>query len=43
MASYLEKQIPLLTKAVAKSIPKAERATNVEADRSRESRRRASR
>ena len=29
MASYLEKQIPVLTKAVAKSIPKAERATNV--------------
>jgi len=29
MASFLEKQIPQLTKAVAKSIPKAERATNV--------------
>ena len=29
MASYLEKQIPVLTKDVAKSIPKADRATNV--------------
>ena len=29
MASYLEKQIPVLTKEVARSIPKADRATNV--------------